>query len=110
MSSAAHIYQGLPADERQEFRLPGLLKDHLTRAAAQSQQSVAEYITTTLAERVTHDLAAAIDWTLSVDEQTTLMKVLVAAAPRGPSARAKATAARAEALFGPLDPASDATK
>ena len=99
---ARSIYQSLPADDRQEFRLPGLLKEHLTRVSAQLGQSVAEYITLVLSERVARDLAASIEWTLSVDEQVALMKIL--AVPAEPSEHARAVAASADALFGPLAP------
>jgi uncharacterized protein (DUF1778 family) len=100
MSSTATIYRTLPAEERQEFRLPALLKEHLSRAAAQSGQSVTEYITSVLAERVTQDLAASTEWVLSIDEQATLLRVL-ASTPE-PTARARAIADRANALFGEL--------
>ena len=100
MSSAAALYRTLPAEERQEFRLSSLLKEHLSRAAAQSGQSVTEYITTVLAERVTHDLATSIEWSLSIDEQAVLLKLL--ANPPDPTARASAVAERADALFGEL--------
>jgi len=99
MSNAAAIYHTLPAEERQEFRLPRLLKEHLSRAAAQSGNSVTEYITTVLAERVTQDLAAPTEWTLSIEEQAALLKVL-ASTPE-PTVRARAAAERAAALFGP---------
>lgn len=99
-SSAVSVYRGLPANDRQEFRLPALLKEHLARAAAQTGQSLAEYISTALAERVTRDLAMSNDWALTVDEQTELMKILVAA--NAPSARARAAAQRADALFGTM--------
>jgi len=102
MSEAATLYRALPAEERQEFRLPKLLKEHLGRAAAQSGQSVTEYITTVLAERVTQDLAASTEWVLSVDEQAALLELL-ASAPE-PSARAQAVAERAKALFGEPSP------
>jgi uncharacterized protein (DUF1778 family) len=98
MPNAAAVYRTLPAEERQEFRLPMLLKEHLSRAAAQAGQSVAEYITTVLAERVTQDLAASTEWALSIDEQATLLRVL-ASAPE-PTARARAIAERANTLFG----------
>lgn len=98
MSNAATIYRALPAAERQEFRLPLLLKEHLSRAAAQSGQTVTEYITTALAERVTQDLAASSEWTLSIDEQAALLKLLANASE--PTARAYAVAERADALFG----------
>lgn len=98
MSSPAAVYRTLPAEERQEFRLPQLLKEHLGRAAAQSGQTVAEYITTVLAERVTQDLAASTEWALSVDEQAQLIEVL-AGTPE-PTARSLAIAERADTLFG----------
>lgn len=100
MSDAATIYRALPADERQEFRLPSLLKEHLGRVVARSGQSVTEYITGALAERVTRDLVAAAEWTLTVDEQVALLKAL--ASERGPSPRVRAAATRANALFGEL--------
>lgn len=101
MAPSVQLYRSLPADERQEFRLPALLKEHLNRAAAQSGKSLAEYITGALAERVTEDLAASMEWTLSVDEQKELMKILVAS-PTSPSSRALLAAERADALFGPV--------
>ena len=98
MSNAAAVYRTLPAEERQEFRLPMLLKEHLGRAAAQAGQSVAEYITMVLAERVTQDLATSTEWALSVDEQATLLRVLSSA--QEPTARAHAIAERADTMFG----------
>ncbi len=100
MPHASHIYEALPADERQEFRLPSLLKEHLTRAAAQTGRTLAEYITGTLAERVSVDLARSTEWRLSVPEQLELLKVLSARAR--PSARARRVAAQADTLFGPM--------
>ncbi len=99
-STAIAAYRMLPADDRQEFRLPALLKDHLGRAAARTGQSVTEYITAVLAERVTHDLAETTEWVLTVPEQEALLRAL--AALPGPSARARRVAKRAAALFGPL--------
>ncbi|MBK7780035.1 MAG: DUF1778 domain-containing protein [Ardenticatenia bacterium] len=98
MSNAAAVYRTLAAEERQEFRLPMLLKEHLSRAAANAGQSVTEYISMVLAERVTQDLAASTEWALSVDEQATLLRVL-ASAPE-PTARARAIAERADTMFG----------
>jgi uncharacterized protein (DUF1778 family) len=100
--SRATVYRNLPADERQEFRLPSLLKDHLARAAALTGQSLAEYISTALAERVSRDLATNSDWALTVDEQTELMRILASSGE--PSARARVVAARADELFGNLKP------
>ncbi|MCC6994730.1 MAG: hypothetical protein IT370_08990 [Deltaproteobacteria bacterium] len=101
-SPPRNIYQSLPADDRQDFRLPGLLKEHLTRVSAQLGHSVDEYITLVLSERVARDLAASIEWTLSVDEQLALMKILTASTE--PSDHARATAASADALLGPPVP------
>lgn len=97
-SSAVATYRSLPADERQEFRLPALLKEHMGRVVAQTGQSVTEYINAAVAERVTHDLAASAEWALTVDEQVALLKILAGDAQ--PSERANAAAQRARALFG----------
>lgn len=98
MSSAATPYRKLAADERQELRLPALLKAHIAAAAAQTGETVAEYITAAVAQRVSHDLAEATDWALTVPEQKALLKAL--AVPVRPSTRARKTAARADSLFG----------
>lgn len=100
MSTPRTAYRTLPADERQEFRLPALLKEHLVQAAARTGETVAEYITDALAERVSRDLATATEWSLTVPEQRALLEALAGAA--APSARARKAAARAAALFGPL--------
>lgn len=98
LSDPATVYRALPAEERQEFRLPKLLKEHLARAAAQSGQSVTEYITEALAERVTEDLATYLAWNLTIEEQTALIEILARAQP--PGERARAAAERADRLFG----------
>ena len=104
-SRAAATYRGLAADERQEFRLPALLKEHLGRVVAVTGQSITEYITEAVAERVTQDLAANTEWALTVDEQVSLLKIL--ANDAGPSERANAAAERARALFGGLSTSHD---
>jgi len=100
MTAATTAYRTLPADERQEFRLPALLKEHLARAAARTGQTVAEYITSAVAERVTHDLAASAEWPLTAPEQETLLRTLSREA--SPSPRARKLAKAADALFGAL--------
>jgi hypothetical protein len=100
MSPAVAAYRTLVADERQEFRLPSLLKEHLGRAAELRGQSAAEYITDALAERVSRDLAGATDWALTVPEQEKLLRVLASSPP--PSKRARAAAKKANDLFGRL--------
>lgn len=99
-SKAAAAYRGLAADERQEFRLPGLLKEHLARVVAETGQSITEYVTAAVAERVSRDLAASGEWALTVDEQAALLKLL--ASDAGPSERSRAAAKRAKTLFGDL--------
>lgn len=100
-SNAAIMYRSQPANERQEFRLSALLKEHLQRAAVQTGKSVAEYITDAVAERVSNDLSVATEWVLSTDEQTALLKILVSAPPV-PTARALAAAEKADAFFGTI--------
>ncbi len=100
MSPAAAAYRKLVADERQEFRLPALLKEHVGRAAELNGQSAAEYINDALADRVSRDLAGATNWALTVPEQETLLRTL--ATSPAPSKRARAAAANANALFGRL--------
>jgi len=105
ISRAAATYRGLAADERQEFRLPALLKEHLGRVVAGTGQSITEYITAAVAERVTRDLAATAEWALTVDEQVALLKIL--ANDARPSDRANATAERARAMFGEVSTPND---
>lgn len=100
MTPAQAAYHSLPDDSRQEFRLPALLKEHITRAAAQVGQTISEYINAALAERVSHDLAATVVWNLTVPEQEELLRILASAT--GPTEHMKAAAARADALFGPM--------
>jgi hypothetical protein len=100
MALFAHPYRGLPADDRQEFRLPALLKEHVSQAALKNGQTIAEYITSVLAERVTADLARTVEWTLTVPEQETLLRAL--SSTSGPSARARRIAEKADAVFGPI--------
>jgi len=100
MTSRTAAYRSLPANERQEFRLPTLLKDHLAKAAARRGQTVAEYLTVAVAERVAHDLAETAEWHLSVPEQELLLRAL--AARTRPSARARSAAKKADSMFGPL--------
>ena len=79
--TAAKVYTSLPADERQEFRLPKLLKTHLNQAANLLGETVAQYVIEAVAERVSHDLALAGAWELTVPEQQRLMELLAKPAP-----------------------------
>lgn len=84
-SAAAKVYTGLPADERQEFRLPRLLKTHLNEAANLLGLAVAQYVIEAVAERVSHDLASARTWELTVPEQQRLLELLAKSAPATPA-------------------------
>lgn len=100
MATGAKAYVNLQADERQEFRLPELLKAHLTDAAALQGQTVTQYVIEALAERVSRDLASATTWELSIPEQRRLLELLVT--PPAPTTAMVEAKRRADALFGPL--------
>ncbi len=97
-ATAAKAYISLQADERQEFRLPGLLKAHLSQAAELQGETVTQYVIAALAERVTRDLAAATSWELTVPEQKRLLEILVA--PPAPTRDMVEAMRRADKLFG----------
>jgi uncharacterized protein (DUF1778 family) len=90
----------MPADERQEFRLPRLLKDHLNQAAALQGASVTQYVIEAVAARVTEDLAQAATWELTVPEQRALLELL--AKPPAPTSEFVEAMHRADVLFGSL--------
>lgn len=100
VTAAAMAYGRLPADERQEFRLPKLLKDHLIEVAALQGESVAQYVIEAVAERVTRDLAQAATWELTIPEQQNLLALL--ARPVAPTSAFVEAMRRADALIGPL--------
>lgn len=103
MGAAARIYTALPADDRQELRLPRLLKAHLAQAAELLGETVTQYVLETVAERVSHDLASATTWELTVPEQRRLLELL--ATPPAPTAAFLEATRRADELFGPGAPA-----
>lgn len=96
---AARAYTSLQADERQEIRLPKLLKAHLSEAARLQGETVTKYVIEAVAERVTRDLASAT-WELPVPEQKRLLEIL-AQRPAATPAFLEAMR-RADALFGPM--------
>ncbi|MBI4419778.1 MAG: DUF1778 domain-containing protein [Gemmatimonadetes bacterium] len=102
--TAASVYTALQADERQEFRLPRLLKAHLSEAAALKGESTAQYVIEAVAERVSRDLAEGTTWELTVPEQKRLLELL--AKPPASTAAMAAALQRANALFGPLPEAN----
>jgi len=97
-TAAAKAYISLPADERQEFRLPKLLKAHLHEAATLQGESAAQYVIEAVAERVARDLANAATWELTVPEQQKLLEVL--AKPAAPTSAFLEAMGRADTLFG----------
>jgi uncharacterized protein (DUF1778 family) len=100
MTAAAMAYLRMPANERQEFRLPKLLKDHLNEVATLQGESVAQYVIEAVAERVTRDLAQAATWELTIPEQRNLLEVL--ARPALPTSAFVEAMRRADVLIGPL--------
>lgn len=100
MPATAVPYLTLKADDRQELRLPALLKAHAAEVAASRGQSTSEYLVELIATNVTVDIAQSLTWDLSPQEVMTLLRVLAAPAPDTPAMRsARATAAK---MFGPV--------
>lgn len=100
MGTAARLYANLPANERQELRLPSLLKTHLAQMAERHGESVAQYVIEAVAARVSHDLASAAAWELTVPEQQRLLELL--ARPPAPTRAFLEATRRADKLFGPV--------
>lgn len=98
MSTAALPYLSLKADERQELRLPALLKQHLAEVAARRGQTVSEYVVQVLASDVSAELSKALEWQLTAPELLEFMRVLMSPAPE--TATMAAARERAAALFG----------
>jgi len=97
-STTATPYLDLKADERQELRLPALLKDHIARVAAQQGRSVSEYMLRVLAADVSEEIAKPIEWHLSAPEFKVLLDLL-----KNPPPETKymaAARARAKKIFG----------
>jgi uncharacterized protein (DUF1778 family) len=98
MSSSATAYLQLPADDRQELRLPALLKQHAAAVAQSRGQSVTQYIMRLVAEHVSAELPETRVWTLTLPEFESVMRALV---PRPESPELASARARAIELFGP---------
>jgi uncharacterized protein (DUF1778 family) len=99
-TNAAKAYTGLQADDRQEFRLPKLLKAHLNEAATLQGETVAQYVIEAVAARVTQDLAAATTWELTAPEKKRLLEILTE--PPAPTRALVEAMKRADALFDPM--------
>jgi uncharacterized protein (DUF1778 family) len=97
-STAATPYLDLKADERQELRLPALLKDHIAQVAAQQGCSVSEYMLRVLAADVSVEIAKPAEWTLTTPEFMTLLEILTNPPPE--TKYMAAARARAKKRFG----------
>lgn len=92
-------YVALKADDRQELRLPALLKAHVQRVAERHGQSATEYMLEAIAQRVTAELEQALTWELSAAEVGTVLQTL--ATPAAPTPAMIRARQQADALFGP---------
>lgn len=82
MPTADLPYLSLKADERQEFRLPALLKQHLAEVAARRGQIVSEYVVQVLASDVSAELSKGLEWQLTAPEMLEFMRVLMSPTPK----------------------------
>ena len=82
---SAQAYLDLPADVRLETRMPTLLKRHAETVAKAKGESLSQYVMHVLAERVAEDMALAVEWRLTVPEQTALLRILSAPQPQSPA-------------------------
>ena len=100
MTASAIPYLTMKADERQELRLPALLKAHIARVAALHGQSTSEYLVEIIATRVTEEMEKTLTWDLSAPEVVALLQVLASPAPD--TEAMQVARAKAAKLFGPL--------
>jgi uncharacterized protein (DUF1778 family) len=99
---ATQAYLELPADDRLETRLPRRLKQDAEAVAKARGESLSEYVTTLLAERVAQEIVTAQEWKLTPAEQVELLRILSAPPPVTPAL--KTARKRAAALFGSQRP------
>lgn len=98
MTTTALPYLSLKADERQELRLPALLKQHLAEVAARRGQTVSEYVVQVLSADVSAELTKTLEWQLTAPELLEFMRVLMSPVPE--TTTMAAARERAAALFG----------
>lgn len=92
-------YLALKADDRQELRLPALLKEHAGRLATLHGQSTSQYLVGIIAAHVSQEIAAASTWSLSAPEVMTFLQTMMAPPPETDAMReARELATR---FFGP---------
>jgi uncharacterized protein (DUF1778 family) len=98
MSTAAKAYLDLPADDRLEARLPRRLKADAERVAKAQGQTLSQWLVHALAERVSAEYGAVLEWQLTPDESAMLLHVL--AQPQTPTPELQAAHRRAIAALG----------
>lgn len=101
MSSAAHAYLTMPANDRFEARIPIVLKRHAEAVAKFKGESLSQYILEVLAEKVALDIVATQELQLTPSEQVELLRTL--AAPTKPTPALERAMAEAEILWGAPD-------
>jgi len=94
-ASTARAYLDLPADERFESRIPGVLKRHAEMVARAKGESLSEYVMAVLAERVADDIVSTQEILLIATEQVALLKLLTAPAVVTPQLAAASNSAKA---------------
>lgn len=98
MATAVLPYLDKPSDARLEVRLPSALKAHAEAVASARGEALSQYVMEVLAEKVSEELAAIRNWSLTIPEQSELLRILTQPAPT-PAGLVNATA-RAKKLFG----------
>lgn len=98
-NDSAQAYLELPADDRLEARLPRRLKRDAEVVARARGETLSEYVTEILAERVASEIVATQSWRLTPGEQAELLRVLAGPAPE--TAALGAARERAAEIFGP---------
>jgi len=94
-ASTARAYLDLPADERFESRIPGVLKRHAEMVARAKGESLSEYVMAVLAERVAVDIVSTQKIHLLATEQLALLTLLTAPAVVTPQLAAASNSAKA---------------
>jgi len=100
MSNTPTHYLALKADDRQELRLPAVLKEHLQQVARTNGESVNEYVLRLVAADVSAEISKAYEWELGAPEFLEVMRLLML--PPTETRDARAARARARKHFGDI--------